>query len=465
MLSSRRTVLLICASSFLLSAICGDRAWAQFASGGGRPFVTGLIPVVDSRGRAVGGVSIDSAGALKLASKSDSAAFRAVRERALAPTPRSLSQVSNTRRVSLRDLDRSLGELRKQANPIPQEMLLLGGLTRIEYVVVDVKRKDIVLCGRGEGWRVDKSGSVVGEKTGEPIIRLEDLITALRLAADGAETASCSIDPTKEGSQRLQKLLANPRLRLTESVKKRMEKSLGPQTITIRGVASTSRLAHLMLAADYQMKRLAMQLDPTAPSEPASYLQMLKDAGSRPLNAAPRWWISPAYDSIEHSTDRTTWRISGPAIKVQYEDGFVRADGSIIDSGGKNAIAAKWSEQFNQQIPQLSAHYPIFADLRNCVDLSVVAALLWSERLVAMGDCEFPTLLDDASVRPSSYAVPKTVASQASLLRSGRDLIVAVSGGVEIDGWKVVENPTHAQSLDRDSRRILNRAGDAWVWD
>ncbi len=463
---ARRALLALSAVASFMSILAPcDCSWSQLAAGSGRPFVTGLFPVVDSRGRAVGGVSIDSSGVLSLASETESAAFRAMGERMLAPTPRKLSQASNSRRISLRALDRSLAELRKQGKPIPQDMLLLGGLTRIQYVVVDVRHKDIVLCGRGEGWRVAASGAVVGEKTGEPIVRLEDLLVAFRLAADGGESASCSIDPTVEGSRRLQKLLASPGLRSSDSVRKRMEKMLGPQTITILGVPPTSRLAHVMLAADYQMKRLAMQLDPTAPREPASYLQMLGKAGRRPRNAAPRWWIAPHYEAVQHSTDRTTWRLSGPGIKVQYADGFVRADGSIVESGEENVVAAKWSEQFNRQIPNLSSQYPVFADLRNCVDLSVVAALIWSRRLLDMADCELPILHDAPDFQPAVYATPKTVSSKASLLRRGRDVIVAVSGGVEIDAWKVADDATVDPSLDRAADRILSRTGDAWVWE
>ena len=38
----------------------------------------------------------------------------------------------------------------------------LGGLQRIEYVLVYPDRQDIVLAGPGEGWMVDEMGTVVG---------------------------------------------------------------------------------------------------------------------------------------------------------------------------------------------------------------------------------------------------------------------------------------------------------------
>ena len=41
-----------------------------------------------------------------------------------------------------------------------------------------------------------------------------------------------------------------------------MEEALGPQTISITGVPPTSHFARVIVAADFRMKRLAMDFEP-----------------------------------------------------------------------------------------------------------------------------------------------------------------------------------------------------------
>ena len=40
-----------------------------------------------------------------------------------------------------------------------------------------------------------------------------------------------------------------------------MEKALGPQLITVTGVSATTHFAQVMVAADFRMKRLAMNFE------------------------------------------------------------------------------------------------------------------------------------------------------------------------------------------------------------
>lgn len=457
----RRMFTVCCGLAVLLTA---DTGRAQsVGSGSIRPFVTGWTPVIDSSGRLVGGVLVDPKGVVREASEVAVRAARGAREKSLLPPPAKLARRTSHRQVSLKALDAEIDRARRAGRKLPQEVLFLGGLTRIHYLIVDRENRDLVLVGPAEPWRLSPDGDVVGRETGQPVLRLEDLVVALRCAADGG-VASCSIDPTREGAEKLQKLLLL-RKRVTPALKRQLERAVGPQVVTLAGVSPHSRFAHVMLAADVQMKRLAMQLESNAPERPRGYLALVHASGRPPLNAAPRWWIAPEYEPIAYSHDRSVWRITGPGFKVVSEDGFARADGSIVDLGGSSPTTAAWSEEFNAERKRLQARYPIFAELRNCIDLSVVAALIYQHRLLERAECPLPTLIDAEDVQPARLPAPRSIASVASLMPAGREVIVAVSGGVEIDGWKVAERISWDRRLPPVKELLTPRSGGGWTWD
>ncbi|HET6884369.1 MAG TPA: DUF1598 domain-containing protein, partial [Pirellulales bacterium] len=208
---------------------------------------------------AVGGISIDTKGVLANAER-DHNGLRQFWLDMLKPVPEQLNQQANIRKISLRGLAELLGRMNDQA-ALPDEVRFLAGLQRVEYVLVYPQHNDIVLVGYGEGWKVDARGNVVGVTTGRPVMQLDDLLVALRTAEQaGREAITCSIDPTEDGLARLQQMA--PQLYQLSSDPKavgaEIEKAMGPQRISFHVVPPTSRFAHVLLAADYRMKRLGM---------------------------------------------------------------------------------------------------------------------------------------------------------------------------------------------------------------
>jgi len=102
---------------------------------------------------------------------------------------------------------------------------------------------------------------------------------ALRTAPQAVQTGiTCSIDPTPEGLARLRGLAAHlhtigPDPQATVAA---IRDTLGPQRITVTGVPATSNFARVMVAADYRMKRLAMDFEPAPIRGLPSFLQMVR---------------------------------------------------------------------------------------------------------------------------------------------------------------------------------------------
>jgi len=69
----------------------------------------------------------------------------------------------------------------------------------------------------------------------------------------------------------------------------------------------------------------------------------------------------------------------------------------------------------------LAKALPVFGELRNCMDLSVAAALFVKEDLPTAANCDLSLLLDEKRLPVAEYQVAKTIDSRASLIRCQLD--------------------------------------------
>ena len=145
----------------------------------------GVIPV-----RPVGGVSIDARGVLENVQTDALGQLAKLRAEALEKVPDGMNVFADSRKVSLRRLEAAIEESVKSGKALPDEMRYLAGLQQIRYLFVYPEEKDIVLVGPGEGWKVDARGNMVGITTGRPVMLLDDLLVALRVAGRRPRAAS-----------------------------------------------------------------------------------------------------------------------------------------------------------------------------------------------------------------------------------------------------------------------------------
>jgi hypothetical protein len=307
-------------------------------------------------------------------------------------------------------------------------------------------------------------GNVVGASSGRPVLLVDDLMAALRAAqASNITGISCSIDPTPEGIQRLKQISGS--LSADQGARRaanQMEQALGPQRITVTGVPATSHFARVLVAADFRMKRLGMNFEPAPVAGMPSYLDMLSGRGSGLQNMMPRWWLAPNYEPIRRDADGLAWELRGTGVKCLTEQDFMTAAGGREHSGQSEPIAQKWADNFTAKFEELAREDSTFGQLRNVMDLAVVAALLAKEGLTEFAGLDMPQLTGGTALE--QYPAPRTVASQASLLKKGRNWIVSVSGGVQIFPWQVADRTEVASDLA--AARPQSPAADsaAWYW-
>jgi hypothetical protein len=82
-----------------------------------------------------------------------------------------------------------------------------------------------------------------------------------------------------------------------------MRQAFGPQMIKLHGLPTDSRFARVMVAADFEMKRLAMNLTDSPVAGLPSYLELARNE-SQSAATNPRWWMASDYDALTRSEDR-----------------------------------------------------------------------------------------------------------------------------------------------------------------
>ncbi|MCO8125454.1 DUF1598 domain-containing protein [Stieleria sp. TO1_6] len=416
-------------------------------------------------GNNVGGVSIDPAGVVRSATvQENQELLNLLRNEVTAPAG-DLATATDLRMVSLAGLQDAITSVRQSGARLPAEIRYLAGLTSIEYVLVDKENNDLVLAGPAEPWTLSDTGSIVGKDSGAAILRLEDLVVALRNVENARDQSiSCSIEPTAEGRQRLNAFLSRMKLRPGQNpaaFEAGMKQAFGAQQIRLTGIPATSRYACTLVAADYQMKRLAMALEDSPVKGMPSYLQLSRNA-SHAGNQNPRWWMECNYDSLTRNEAGTVWKLTGQGVKTLTEQDAIEADGRVTESQSKDKLAEKWATNMTERFEELAKQMPIFGDLQNLMDLTVASTLIVQEQLENRSGLDLAVLRDQDALAPIAFDAPQTIEPECSFIKGRSGWVVTASGGVSVNAFQVV----HDQKVDTNlSDKIASTRSSSWWWN
>ena len=427
------------------------------------------------------GVYVDAQGVLRrqLASK-PAAGLAVARLAALSAAdnvdPRLRSPL---RKVSLTRLEKHV-QLALAAGRQPSaEMRNLAGLERIQYVLVYPETGDLVLAGPAGSWHTDDEGRHVSRHSGRPIVQLDDLVVLLRqVRANPNATFACSINPTQQGLARTRQFAAasssqplKPGAR--SAWLKKLRDSMGRQTISVEGLDPRTRVARVLVEADYRMKLVGMGLEEGTVDVP-SYLDLLhvKPGEAPPPLDVLRWWFTLKYDQIWSTPDRDAFELRGQGVQVLSENELLTQLGHRVHTGQSTATNQEFANRFTQHFDGLAAKYPVYADLQNIFDLAIVAALIEQQGLCDRVDWH-QTCFGD----PQQYVValgnkPESVETVINHRRiGGKHLVVGVSGGVRAEPARYVQeaairnDPQGRLPTERLSWASGELPLDAWWWD
>ncbi|MCA9430949.1 MAG: hypothetical protein KC940_10620, partial [Candidatus Omnitrophica bacterium] len=98
----------------------------------------------------------------------------------------------------------------------------------------------------------------------------------------------------------------------------------------------------------------------------------------------------------------------------------------------------RWADNMTDKYDELSTVDPVFGELRNLMDMCVVAALIEKERLFAVAGVSLPLLSSESSdLALKKWNAAKKISPEVSFLRTRNSVIVTASGGVQIESWQV----------------------------
>ncbi|HEX5472738.1 MAG TPA: DUF1598 domain-containing protein [Lacipirellulaceae bacterium] len=433
---------------------------------------------------ATSGVAVDADGVLRRVTASDPTGQLA-RERvqeALTRLDRNIARRSQLRKVSLTRLERVMKARLADGRGVDDAMKHLAGITRLEYVFCYPKSGDIVIAGPAEAWAKAPSGRVLGIDSGRPVLDLNDLIVALRAFPPGTENQKpfifCSIDPTREGLARLHQFLqqlggriGNPAQNPGEEqfIVNGLRERLGLQVITVGGISPKTHFAQVMVEADYRMKLIGIGLE-NPPVRLVSYVARANPSQVA-SNALQRWYFVPNYQCVRVSDDAMAMQLVGEGVKLVGEDEAVSQDGRRHTAARSNRASEAFVRAFTKIYPKLAERAPVYAQLRNCIDLAVAAAFIQRQDYYQLANWKAETFDSESAYPVETLNPPKQVETAVNALWKGNTLMTPLGGGVQMRPTEAVD-PTNLLE-DKDAKVKAARADidlsklapDQWWWD
>ncbi|MCA9058672.1 MAG: DUF1598 domain-containing protein, partial [Planctomycetaceae bacterium] len=368
---------------------------------------------------------------------------------------------SELRLVSLPRLEQHVAALQAAGKPIPSEVLSLAGITEVRYLFLVPETGDVVIGGPAGAWRQDENRTVNAEN-GRPTLQLDDLVTLSRAFSDGGPGFfMCSIDPKPEQVQAVKKFVTDNQKQLNASTVRdftqTLEKTLGLQNVIVNGVPANSRVASVIVDADYRMKEIGIGRRDGAEGM-KSYFDLVSRQERRAGASmdALRWWMTVGYETIEQSDDGLTFRLTGRTVKCLSENQMINANGTRQSTGAADTANAKFAELFTQHLPALAQQDVLFADLQNVFDLAAVAALMQTQHAAERTGWTAQTFSRSGDYAPAAVDVPAQLMTAANY-RSwrGGDLMIQVAGGVRCDVGAVTRDSSNysiSSDLHEDAR-------------
>jgi len=351
----------------------------------------------------------------------------------------------------------------------------------VQYIFVYPEEQDIIVAGPAEAIRRDELGRVVGSTTGRAVLQLDDLVVVLRACFDQARHRGifgCGIYPREERLAAVQQFLnASAERPIDPSQRDRwlgaLRDQLGEQDIRIFGVPPGSRVAQVLVEADYRMKLVGIGIEQAAAPGIPSYFEIVGDPTPERLARGIdtlRWWFTMNYDAVLATPQSDAFELRGGRVRLLSENELLTATGQVVHTGQADAVNEQFARSFTDRFPELAARDLNFSDLAGIFDLAVVAGLLSNEGVPQQVGWSMSTFLDpDLYIVPIG-AAPRTVESVINhRVYRGRHIMAAVSGGVMVNPWNTVHRDHRAADSDGQLARARDGGRNAdtsrWWWD
>ena len=121
---------------------------------------------------------------------------------------------------------------------------------------------------------------------------------------------------------------------------------------------------------------------------------------------------------------------------------------------------------FTEKFDELCATNAAFGDLRNVMDLNIVATVIRAHELEKTAGCDFGLLTGArGKLQTPSWQIPKTIAPECSFIRGRAGWTVSASGGVEINPWRIVSEQAELNNTVATTYTRAKSSSNRWWWE
>jgi Protein of unknown function (DUF1598) len=454
--------------TILCASVMAPTVWGQ---GGG-----GTTNTTNNFVNPIAGVDVDAQGVLRIRQFDPRVAQqRLMAARAL--IGQDVMVPSKLRKVSLQRLEAAIASQLDSGQPLTNDVLGLAGLSSVQYVFFYPETKDIVIAGPADGFVADPTDRLVGINSSQPVVLLEDLVTALRAFGPGTinkSPISVSIDPTPEGLERMQRFLASVRgpvgARDAEPLAMALKENLGLQTVSIKGIPTDTHFARVLVEADYRMKLIGIGLE-KLPVRMMSYVERANPT-SVAANAMERWYFQPNYDGISVSDDGLAMKINERGVQLVGANERVAEGGQRVAAPGRgNKASQAFCSDFTKLYPEIAEKVRVYAELRQLIDLSIAAAYIQEQDFYGQADWIMPVMGNEESLAVQTYSAPVQVETAVNAVWKGSTLMTPLGGGVQIQPRLAFNSDRLQVDTSGESVKVKAEAGPSqltdgqWWWD
>jgi hypothetical protein len=159
----------------------------------------------------------------------------------------------------------------------------------------------------------------------------------------------------------------------------------------------------------------------------------------------------------------------GDGVKLVGDDEVVGDDGVRRKAARVDKASQMFVTGFTKQYGQLARRSPVFAQLRNLIDVAIAAAYIKDNDLYTEADWNLGVLADESKVSVEHHPVARQVETAVASVWRGSQLMTPVGGGVHIEP----ELALGADKLLEDDGKLhavrvgthLELADGQWWWD
>jgi len=239
--------------------------------------------------------------------------------------------------------------------------------------------------------------------------------------------------------------------------------------VSINGVSPQTHFAQVLVEADYRMKLIGIGIE----KPPVKITSYVDRANPRDVarNALQRWYFTPNYECVRVSEDELAMELVGEGVKLVNADELVQAGGDRVASATTNRASKAFTDEFTAKYAELAERVPVYAQLRNLIDMSVAAAFIQQQDFYGQAAWNAEVFCNEEQFPIEKYQTPRHVETACTAVWKGSTLMTPIGGGVNIQPRLALRSenrlPDENNQLQELRQKIDVRAlpQENWWWD